>query len=188
MARRAGGAPAGRLSPAVLVLMLLAACAGPASPPDGRVVAFDDAGLRITLPDGWEALRSADVGTPRGSSLFFVSNQALGPECAEARARCVLPVAELRDGGVLIWWSTVACAGVDCELPDGERRLISGREAAFAPDTGTCLLVNGTAEDVYAVMVTPQRVDWIVVCARRPGAGERAAVASILDGADWRTP
>jgi hypothetical protein len=89
---------------------------------------------------------------------------------------------------VLLLWATSQCAGVACELPRGDRRLISGREAAAAPRTAMCDPIGATNEEVFAVAVTPQRVDWIVICARSPGDEEREAVASILDGVDWRTP
>lgn len=181
-ARRSG------YSAGCLALILLAGCAGSAPLSAQRVVAFDDIGLRITLPEGWEALRSIDPLTADGGSLFYLSNQALEPDCAGADGSCGLPLTELRDGGVLVWWSTSTCAGVACELPNGRRLLIAGREAASAPHTGACSLVLATEESVYAVTVTPQRVDWIVVCARLPDTVERSAVALILDGVDWRTP
>lgn len=171
-----------------LALIVLVGCAGSASRSAQRVVAFDDVGLRITLPEGWEALRSIDPLGAEGGSLFYLSNQALGPDCVGADGSCGLPLSALRDGGVVVWWSTSRCAGVACDLPDGERLLIAGREAASAPDTGACPPVLATEEDVYAVTVTPQRVDWIVVCARLPREAERSAVAMILDGVDWRTP
>ena len=172
----------------ILALILLVGCARSASVSAQRVVAFDDVGLRITLPEGWDALRSTDPLSADGGSLFYLSNQALEPDCVDANGGCSLPLSELRLGGVLVWWSTSPCAGVACELPEGERRLISGREAASAQATGACTLLRATEEEVYAVTVTPQRVDWIVVCTRRPGGAERSAVAAILDGVDWRTP
>lgn len=176
------------LAGGVLALILLVGCSRSASQSAQQVVAFDDVGLRITLAEGWEALRSTDTLSADGGSLFYLSNQSLEPDCVDAQASCGLPLTELREGGVLVWWSTSSCAGVACELPDGKRRLIAGREAASAPHTGACPLVRATEEEVYAVTVTPQRVDWIVVCARKPGPAERSAVALILDGVEWRTP
>jgi hypothetical protein len=171
-----------------LALILLVGCSRTPPPSARQVVAFDDVGLRITLPEGWEALRSTDPLSAEGASLFYLSNQSLEPDCVDADGSCRLPLSELREGGMLVWWSTSSCAGVACELPDGERRLIAGREAASAPDTGACQLVHATEEEVYAVTVTPQRVDWIVLCARRPGTAERSALALILDEVEWRTP
>jgi hypothetical protein len=173
---------------AALALIILGGCSASVTPTAGRIVAFDDLGLRVALPEGWEALRSSDPLSAEGGTLFYLSNQALEVDCGRTGGDCALPLTELREGGVLMWWSTSPCAGVACELPDGERRLISGREAASAPDTGACGVINATEEDVFAVQVTPQRVDWIVVCARQPGAAERLAVASILEGVDWLTP
>jgi hypothetical protein len=174
----------------ILALSLLASCATPGPSGDPRVLALDDEGLRVSVPADWEAMRSGDVGFASGRVLFYVSNRALQADCGQEGGEqdCTLPVRALDDGGVLLLWATSACAGVVCNLPDGDRRLISGREAAAAPRTGMCEPIGATEEEVYAVTVTPQRVDWIVICARSPGDEERADLASILDGVDWRTP
>jgi hypothetical protein len=154
------------------------------------VVAFDEVGIRLSLPAGWEEMRSSQISYGPASTLFYLSNQALHPDCHDSVDAyvCERPVDGLADGGMLVWWTTTRCAGVACELPAGKRLLISGREAARGADTGECDPLGATEEDVYAVTVTPQRVDWIVTCARAPGAADRAALASILDNVDWRTP
>ena len=174
----------------VLALWLVVGCAAPTASGDPRVLALDSEGLRVGVPAGWDAIRSSDVGFGLGRVLFYASNQPLETDCLQAgdEPRCTLPVGALADGGMLLLWATSGCAGVACELPSDDRMLISGREAARAVDTGTCEGIGATEEDVYAVTVTPQRVDWIVVCAREPTADERAAVATILDTVDWLTP
>jgi hypothetical protein len=174
----------------VLACWLLVGCAAPAASGGQRVLALDGDGLRVSVPGGWEATPSSDVGFGSGRVLFYASNQALETNCLQAvdEPRCTLPIEALADGGVLLLWATSRCAGVACELPSDDRLLISGREAARAVDTGACEVIGATEEDVYAVTVTPQRVDWIVVCAREPTADERAALATILDTVDWLTP
>ena len=173
-----------------LTLWLLVGCAAPALSGGPRVLALDGDGLRVSVPADWDATPSSDVGFGSGRVLFYASNQPLDTDCLQAadEPRCMLPLEALADGGVLLLWATSGCAGVACELPSDDRLLISGREAARAVDTGACEVIGATEEDVYAVTVTPQRVDWIVVCAREPTAAERAAVASILDTVDWLTP
>jgi hypothetical protein len=182
---------AGRgLACGILSLSLLASCATPGASGGTRVLAFDDVGLRVTVPTGWDGMRSGAVGFGSGRVLFYLSNRELQADCVQQGRDegCALPVRALDDGGVLLVWATSACAGIACALPDGDRRLISGREAASSPGTGLCDPIGATDEEVYAVTVTPQRVDWIVICARYPGDAERAALASILDGINWRTP
>jgi hypothetical protein len=168
---------------------LAASCATP-SPGGTRVVAFDEEGLRLSLPAGWAAMRSNEAGFRHGRLLFYLSNQSLHADCAavDHGLACPLPVDALDQRGVLVLWATSSCAGPACELPDGDRRLVSGREAAAGAPTGMCEPIGATEEQVYAVTVTPQRVDWIVICARSPESEERAALVSILDGVDWRTP
>ena len=174
----------------VLALSVVVSCAAPSASGDLRVLALDDEGLRVNVPAEWDAIRSSDVGFGAGRVLFYLSNQPMEADCLQAGEvpRCTLPVAALDDGGVLLLWATSGCVGVACELPGDDRLLISGREAARAVDTGTCDEIGASDEDVYAVTVTPQRVDWIVVCAREPTAAERAALATILETVDWRTP
>lgn len=154
------------------------------------MVAFDDEGLRISVPAGWNDLRSNGTFSGEARTLFYLSNQVLNADCAtvDGQQRCELPVSTLDERGVLVLWATARCAGAACELPGGERRLIGGREAARGSDTTACAPIDATEQDVYAVTVTPQRVDWIVICARHPGPVERAAVQTVLDTVDWRTP
>ena len=174
----------------LFALSLTVSCAAPTASGDPRVLALDDEGLRVSVPGDWDAIRSSDVGFGSGRVLFYLSNQALEADCLQAgnESRCTFPVGALEDGGVLVLWATSGCAGVACELPSDDRLLISGREAAKAVDTGACEEIGATEEDVYAVTVTPQRVDWIVVCAREPTAAEQATVATILGAVEWRTP
>jgi hypothetical protein len=170
---------------ACVILLVLGGC-GPAVPSGSRIVAFEDEGLRLALPPGWEEIRSSEVGSEVGRTLFYLANQPLQQDCAGDG--CAPPLDALLDGGVLVWWSSVRCAGVGCELPGGERLLIGGREAARGSDTGVCDAIGATEEKVYAVSVTPQRLDWIVICARSPTDDANAELASILDGIGWRTP
>jgi len=182
---------AGRgLACGIFSLWLLASCATPDASGGTRVLALDDEGLRVSVPADWEAMRSGDVAFGTGRVLFYLSNRTLQADCGEkgGEGGCTLPVQALDDRGVLLLWATSACAGAVCELPDGDRRLISGREAAAAPRTGLCDPIGATHQEVYAVTVTPQRIDWIVICARSPGDEERAALDSILNGVDWRAP
>jgi len=169
----------------IVLVAMLGGC-GSVVPSGSRVVAFEDEGLRLTLPPGWEEIRSSEVGSEVGRTLFYLANQPLQQDCAGDA--CGPPVDALLDGRILVWWSSAHCAGVGCELPGGERLLISGREAARGSDTGVCDALGATEEKVYAVSVTPQRLDWIVICARSPTDDARAELASILDGIGWRTP
>jgi hypothetical protein len=171
------------------VVALVGGC-GPAVPSGSGLVAFDDEGLRVALPVGWAAMRAGDVGHGNGRVLFYLSNQDMHGDCRDEGGQqfCWFPVDSLSAEGVLVIWSTSNCAGTACDLPDDERRLISGREAATTDETGMCFHIAATDESVYAVTVTPQRVDWIVVCAHTPGPVQRGEIASILDGVEWLTP
>ena len=75
-----------------------------------------------------------------------------------------MPVESLDDGSQLVWWVTTTCAGAACELPDGERLLIGGREARRIEGTGLCDDLCATSEAAYVVAVSPQRLDAIVAC------------------------
>ncbi len=173
-----------------LVVVALVGGCGPAVPSGSRIVPLDGVGLRLTLPPGWEEIRSSEVSYGPVATLFYLSNQELHQDCHTTTDSqvCEAPVDGLVDGGVLVRWLSAQCAGVGCELPDGERLLVGGREAARGSDTGACDPIGATDEWVYAVTVTPQRLDWILVCARSPADRERAELASILGGIQWRTP
>ena len=169
----------------LMTVALVGGC-GPAVPSGSSIVAFEDEGLRLTIPPGWDEIRSSEVRSDVGRTLFYLANQPLQQDCTGDG--CGPPLDALLDGGVLVWWSSARCAGVGCELPGGERLLISGREAARGSDTGVCDPLGSSEEKVYAVSVTPQRLDWIVICARSPADRQRAELAPILDGIEWRTP
>jgi hypothetical protein len=125
----------------ILALSLLASCATPGASGGPRVLALDAEGLRVSMPADWEAMRSGDVGFASGRVLSYMSNRALQADCGQegGEQACTLPVRALDNGGVLLLWATSACAGVVCNLPDGDRRLISGREAAAATTVPACL-------------------------------------------------
>ena len=119
----------------------------------------------------------------------LISTQNLDPQCDGPGVRnCRSPVAALADGSQLVWWVTTTCAGAACELPDGERLLIGGREARRIERTGLCDGLGATSESAYVVTVSPQRLDAIVACDKDAPASVQAELQSLIDSVDWRTP
>ena len=167
--------------------MALTACA-PANEPNGTA-AFDGNGFRLRVPDGWQAL-ATDPGSWRGGqTIAFISNQALDPQCdGPGVGNCHAPVEALDAGSQLVWWITTTCAGATCELPDGERLLVGGREARRIGDTDLCEPLGATAEVAYVVAVSPQRLDAIVACDNDADASVQAQLQSLIDSVEWRTP
>jgi hypothetical protein len=172
---------------ALWIAGLLAACAPAGDPADGT--AFDGDGFRVQVPSGWRAEATDPDAWSGGQTIALISTQALDPECdGPGVSNCRTPVVALDDGSLLVWWVTTTCAGAACELPDGERLLIGGREARRIESTGLCDDLGATSETAYVVTVSPQRLDAIVACDNDASASVQAQLQSLLDSVDWRTP
>jgi hypothetical protein len=169
-----------------LVLVTATAC-GPAE--NQNRSAFDGNGFRVRVPDGWQAL-ATDSGSWRGGqTIALISNQALDPQCdGPGESNCRAPLEALDEGSQLVWWITTTCAGASCELPDGERLLVGGREARRIGDTDLCDSLGATSEVAYVVAVSPQRLDAIVACDKDASTSVQAQLQSLIDSVDWRTP
>ena len=165
----------------------LAACAGTGDPAGGT--AFDGDGFRVQVPAGWRAETTDPAAWRGGQTIALISSQALDPQCdGPGVSNCRTPVAALDDGSLLVWWITTNCAGTACELPDGERLLIGGRETRRIESTGLCNDLGATSETAYVVTVSPQRLDAIVACDHDASASVQAQLQGLLDSVDWRTP
>ena len=170
-----------------LAAMAIAAC-GPIGEAAGGAI-FEGDGFRVRVPDGWQALATDPHDWRGGQTIAFISTQALEPQCDGAGvSNCRTPVEALDDGSQLVWWVTTNCAGAGCTLPDGERRLVGGREARRIERTGLCDDLAATSEAAYVVAVSPQRLDAIVTCANDPSASIQAQLQGLIDSVDWRTP
>jgi hypothetical protein len=172
---------------ALCVAGALAACAQAGDPADGT--AFSGDGFRVQVPSGWRA-ETADPDAWRGGqAIAFISTQALDPVCdGPGVSNCRTPVPALDDGSLIVWWVTTTCAGAACELPEGERLLIGGREARRIESTRLCDELGATSETAYLVTVSPQRLDAIVACDHDASASVKAQLQGLLDSVDWRTP
>jgi hypothetical protein len=170
-----------------LALVAVTAC-GPAADA-GNGSAFDGDGFRVRVPDGWHAL-ATDPGSWRGGqTIALFSNQPLDPQCdGPGVSNCRAPVEALDSGSQLVWWITATCAGASCELPDGERLLVGGREARRIGDTDLCAALEASSEVAYVVAVSPQRLDAIVACDNDAATSVQAQLRSLIDSVDWRTP
>ncbi len=165
----------------------MVACAAPGDGADGT--AFEGDGFRVQLPDEWQALATDPHEWRGGQTIALMSTQALDPQCdGPGATNCRTPVETLDDGSQLVWWVTTTCAGAACELPDGQRLLIGGREARRIDSTGLCDDLHATSETAYVVAVSPQRLDAIVACDNDAPASVRAQLQSLIDSVDWRTP
>ncbi len=159
---------------------------------DGGVAgetAFEGDGFRVRVPEGWQAL-STDPDAWRGAqTIALISSQPLDPQCdGPGATNCHAPLEALDDGSQLVWWVTTSCAGAACELPDGERLLIGGREGRRIQRTALCDDLGATSESAYVVAVSPQRLDAIVICDRNAAASAQAQVQDLIESVDWRTP
>ena len=168
-------------------VVALTACA-PAS--DGtRGTGFEGDGFRLRLPDGWQALATEPDEWRDGHTIALISTQALDPQCdGPGVSNCRAPVEALDDGSQLVWWITTTCAGVACELPDGERILVGGREARRIQRTELCDDLGATSEFAYVVAVSPQRLDAIVACDNAAPTSVQTELQSLIDSVHWRTP
>ncbi len=175
---------------AALCLALACLVAGCGATADGAPgAAFDGDGFRVRVPDGWQAQATDPEAWPGQRTIALISNQALDPQCDGPGATdCRAPLAALDEGSALAWWITAHCAGAACQLPDGERLLIGGREARRIAGTGLCADLGATSEVAYVVAVSPQRLDAIVTCDRDAPASVRGQLQSLIEGVDWRTP
>lgn len=143
----------------------------------------------MAVPDGWHALATDPDDWRGGQTIALISTQALDPQCdGPGVSNCRAPVAALDDGSLLVWWVTTRCAGATCELPDGERTLIGGREARRIVDTGLCDGLAASSEEAYVVTVSPQRLDAIVACDNDAAASVHDQLQGLIESIDWRTP
>jgi hypothetical protein len=170
-----------------LAAVVAGACAPAGDAVDGS--AFEGDGFRVRVPDGWQAVATDPHDWGGGQTIALISTQTLDPQCdGPGVSDCHSPVEALADGSQLVWWVTTTCAGAACELPDGERLLIGGREARRIERTGLCDGLGATSESAYVVTVSPQRLDAIVACDKDAPASVQAALRSLIDSVDWRTP
>jgi hypothetical protein len=177
------------LRPAVslCVAALLVGCAPAGEAADGT--AFSGDGFRVRVPAGWRAEATDPDRWRGGQTIALISTQALDPQCdGPGVSGCNTPVAALDDGSLLVWWVTTTCAGAGCELPDGQRLLVGGREARRIETTGLCNELGATSETAYVVTVSPQRLDAIVACDNDAPASVQGQLQGLLDSVDWRTP
>ena len=150
---------------------------------------FEGDGFRVRVPIGWQALAAEPDAWRGGQTIAFISTQALDPQCdGPGVSNCRTPVVGLDDGSLLVWWVTTTCAGAACELPDGERLLIGGREARRIESTGLCDELGASTEVAYVVTVSPQRLDAIVACDNDAAASVQEQLRGLVDSVDWRTP
>ena len=174
----------------VAAICLVAVGSGACSSTDGADgTAFAGDGFRVRVPAGWQAEAADPEAWPGGQTLAFFSTQALAPQCEGPGERnCRTPVAALDPGSLLVWWVSAHCAGAACQLPEGERLLIGGREARSIGHSGLCDQLDATSEAAYVVAVGPQRLDAIVACDHDASASVRQQLQSLIDSVDWRTP
>lgn len=170
-----------------LALVAVTGCRPAADPGNGS--AFDGNGFRVRVPDGWQALATDPRSWRGGQTIALFSNQALDPQCdGPGESNCRAPVEALDSGSQLVWWITATCAGASCELPDGERLLVGGREARRIHSTDLCGDLGATSEVAYVVAVSPQRLDAIVACDNEASTSFQAQLQDLFDSVDWRTP
>jgi hypothetical protein len=167
--------------------VVLAACGG-AQVTGGAVLAVEHAGFRVPVPDGWYA-ETTDDAAEDVRAVAFLSNQPLAIDCSGSGAarHCSQP-ATLGEGGMLIWWFVVSCAGLDCTPPEGDPLLVGGREASRVSGAPACNDLAGSSEQTYIVAVSGQRLDAIVVCQRNAPEWARDQLADMLEHVNWQTP
>jgi hypothetical protein len=66
--------------------------------------------------------------------------------------------------------------------------LVGGRAATRVEDASACAGLGATGGEAYFVVVSPQRLDGIVVCERDASEDARGAMRAILEAVEWRTP
>jgi hypothetical protein len=164
-------------------LVTLVACASQ-SPNGSSGQVWEGEGVRFTAPPGWTLQAGGDASS---EVLVYVTNQ-LGAACPNSASACPSPVAQLKPGSVLVAWSAHHCVAHGCDLPAGDQVLVGGRVAVRYPGPGFCRDLMATEEEVVIVTVTPQRVDRIVTCSRDPAPETTAALATMFDSIQWRTP
>jgi hypothetical protein len=175
-----------RVAAVSLAVVALTAC-GPAE--DASGTDFEGDGFRVRVPDGWRAQATDPNAWRGGQTIALFATQAIDPQCeGPGASNCRTPVDVLDDGSALVWWVTTNCAGGACELPDGERLLVGGREARRIQSTGLCDEIGATAEFAYVVTVSPQRLDAIVACDNDAPAAVQDQLQGLIDSIDWRTP
>jgi hypothetical protein len=89
---------------------------------------------------------------------------------------------------MLIIWHASTCVARSCELPPGQLIEIGNRQGVRAAMTYGCEGIGYTERSAYLVTVTPQRVDVLWACARRPSDATRSAFLGFLDAIQWRIP
>lgn len=170
--------------------LLLAGCTTTPSPAYQNYLDVPDAGFRLPIPNGWGAAQAGLAQVGGLDLVAYLSNQELQVDCVDPadQSTCFGPVPYLADGALLAWWTTRDCAGTACELPDGERLLVGGREATRQRGTSICSRIGATDEVAYLVQVSPQRIDTILSCDRNAPAAVRQTLLDALAAVDWRTP
>ena len=178
-----------RVAAASLVVIAGVAAACTPSAASSADNAFDGSGFRVAVPPGWHAQATDPTAWLGGQTIALISTQALDPQCdGPGVSNCRTPVPALDEGSLLVWWVTANCAGAACELPDGERLLVGGREARRIESTGLCDELGAASEWAYVVAVSPQRLDAIVTCVNHAPASVQQQLQGLLDSVDWRTP
>jgi hypothetical protein len=176
-----------RAAAALAVVALLAAC----SQPSGNVLAADRGGFRVAVPAGWEGRATEPADWLDHRTVAILASQPLDPQCvagASGAGQCTAPLRMLNAGSMLVWWLSENCAGGSCALPDGEPLLVGGRQATQVGGSHLCDALGATSETAYVVVVTPQRLEAIVVCGRDPGDERTAQVRDLLEHVSWRVP
>jgi hypothetical protein len=174
---------------AAAICLLLAAVAACAQPNVNAGTMFEGDGFRVRVPAGWQAEATDPAAWRGGQTIALMSNQPIDPQCdGPGVTNCRAPVEALAKGSLVVWWVTTNCAGASCQLPEGERLLIGGREARRIERTGLCDDLAATSETAYVVTVTPQRLDAIVTCGRDAPQSATDQLQALLDSIDWRTP
>ncbi|WP_202234919.1 hypothetical protein [Actinacidiphila reveromycinica] len=151
-----------------------------ATAPSGyRLYLYPDlAGLRLTVPHAWYALKA-------GTSAEYVSTQALAvPEggCDHALDDFCTPLVHRLDrGGALLQLSVVHGSAM------ADKFRLTGRRVDTAPVATACSTVGGTVQ-LTTVLTGPGDGDDLVTvtaCLAQPTAAQQARVRHVLNSADF---
>jgi hypothetical protein len=170
---------------ATMAAMMLGACGGPQAS-DPAMLSVDYAGFRLRVPDGWSA-EATNNSEGQLQTVAFISNLPLDLRCRgqAAKRSCSRPTS-LEEGSLLITWLAGFCPA--CSPPPGEPIVVGGREASLVDGSTICEPLEPTDDETYFVVVTPQRLDAIVVCKRDAPAEADATLRDMLEHVEWRTP
>jgi hypothetical protein len=169
-----------------LAVILLAACGAPTDEPEPTILTVEHAGFRLTVPDGWSAEPTNNIAGQL-QTVAFLSNLPLDLKCRGlgTTRECREP-RSLEEGSLLVTWLASFC--VSCSPPTGQPFLVGSREASLVSDSTLCQGLEPTDEETYFVVVTPQRLDAIVVCKRDAPDTADAALRAMLEHVEWSTP